>query len=142
MEAGRGALHWARQLLKLGHQVKLMPAAYVKAFNIRNKNDAADARRESNLAGSAATSNAVAVKSETQQAIMALHRMRAQLMKFRTMQTNCLRGLLAEYGEVTARGGASLDRAIPPNAGKSGRTTARVLDRHAARAVEWIEEAG
>ncbi len=44
MEACGGAHHWARQLTKMGHQVKLMPAEFVKAFNIRNKNDAADAR--------------------------------------------------------------------------------------------------
>ena len=43
MTACSGAHHWARQLTKMGHQVKLMPAAFVKAFNIRNKNDAADA---------------------------------------------------------------------------------------------------
>jgi transposase len=52
MEACGGAHHWARQLAKMGHQVKLMPAEFVKAFKIRNKNDAADAW--ANLAGSAA----------------------------------------------------------------------------------------
>ncbi|MDQ0626006.1 transposase [Paraburkholderia graminis] len=45
MEACGGAHHWARELSKIGHQVKLLPAEFVKAFNIRNKNDAADARR-------------------------------------------------------------------------------------------------
>lgn len=45
MEACGGAHHWARQLTKMGHQVKLMPAEFVKMFNIRNKSDAADARR-------------------------------------------------------------------------------------------------
>ncbi|WP_175233230.1 IS110 family transposase, partial [Paraburkholderia humisilvae] len=44
MEACGGSQHWARQLTKLGHEVKLMPAEFVKAFNIRNKSDAADAR--------------------------------------------------------------------------------------------------
>jgi transposase len=44
MEACGGSHHWARQLTRMGHQVKLMPAEFVKAFNIRNKNDAADAR--------------------------------------------------------------------------------------------------
>jgi transposase len=44
MEACGGAHPWARELIKLGHQVRLMPAQFVKAFNIRNKNDAADAR--------------------------------------------------------------------------------------------------
>ncbi len=44
MEACGGAHHWARQLIRMGHQVKLMPAKFAKAFNIRNKSDAADAR--------------------------------------------------------------------------------------------------
>ncbi|MGF6971885.1 transposase [Paraburkholderia sp. JPY465] len=56
---------------------------------------------------------AVAVKSEAQQAVLALHRMRQQLVKFRTMQINSLRGLLAEYGEVMGKGRAALDKAIP-----------------------------
>lgn len=131
MEAGSGAHHWARQLLKLGHQVKLMPAAYVKAFNIRNKNDAADAKAI--WLAVQQPSKAVAVKSETQQAMLALHRMRSQLMKFRTMQTNGLRGLLAEYGEVTAKGRASLDRAIPLMLG-------RVEQRLPAFLIETLRE--
>jgi len=44
MESRGGAQHWAREPIKTGHQVKLMPAEFAKAFNIRNKNDAADAR--------------------------------------------------------------------------------------------------
>ncbi|MGF6971609.1 transposase [Paraburkholderia sp. JPY465] len=56
---------------------------------------------------------AVAVKSEAQQAVLALHRMRQQLVKFRTMQINSLRGLLAEYGEVMGKGRAALDKAMP-----------------------------
>ena len=131
MEAGSGAHHWARQLLRLGHQVKLMPAAYVKAFNIRNKNDAADAKAI--WLAVQQPSKAVAVKNETQQAMLALHRMRSQLMKFRTMQTNCLRGLLAEYGEVTGRGRASLDRAIPP-------MLARVEERLPAFLIDTLRE--
>lgn len=131
MEAGSGAHHWARQLLKLGHQVKLMPAAYVKAFNIRNKNDAADAKAI--WLAVQQPSKAVAVKNETQQAMLALHRMRSQLMKFRTMQTNGLRGLLAEYGEVTGRGRASLDRAIPL-------MLARVEERLPAFLIDTLRE--
>ncbi len=55
----------------------------------------------------------VAVKTETQQAVLGLHRMREQLVKFRTMQINSLRGLLAEYGEVMGKGRTALDKAIP-----------------------------
>ncbi|OXC75429.1 Mobile element protein [Caballeronia sordidicola] len=53
------------------------------------------------------------MKTEAQQAVLALHRMRQQLVKFRTMQINSLRGLLTEYGEVMAQGRAALDKAIP-----------------------------
>jgi transposase len=44
MEACGGAQHWARKLINLGHEVKLMPGEFVKAFNVRNKNVAADAQ--------------------------------------------------------------------------------------------------
>jgi transposase len=44
MEACRGAPHWARRLMAMGHEVKLMSGEFVKAFNIRNKSDAADAK--------------------------------------------------------------------------------------------------
>jgi transposase len=58
------------------------------------------------------TSKAVAVKTEAQQAVLALHRMRQQLVKFRTMQINSLRGLLSEYGEVMGVGRTALDKAV------------------------------
>ncbi|MGF6980395.1 transposase [Paraburkholderia sp. JPY465] len=54
---------------------------------------------------------AVAVKTEAQQAVLALHRMRQQLVKFRTMQINSIRGLLTEYDEVMAKGRSALDKA-------------------------------
>ncbi len=111
MEASGGAHHWARRLIQMGHQVKLMPGEFVKALNIRNKNDVADAQaiwRAVQQPG-----KAVAMKSESQQAMLALHRIRSQLMKFRLMQSNALRGLLAEYGEVMGTGRASLARSMP-----------------------------
>jgi transposase len=74
-----------------------MPAEFVKAFNVRNKNDAADARAI--WLAVQQPGKPVAVKTEMQQAMLALHRMRQQLIKFRTMQINNLRGLLTEYGE-------------------------------------------
>ena len=111
MEACGGAHHWPRQLTKMGHQVRLMPAEFVKAFNIRNKNDAADARAI--WLAVQQPSKAVAVKTEMQQAMLALHRMRQQLIKFRTMQINGLRGLLTEYGEVMSKSRAKLDKEIP-----------------------------
>ncbi len=131
MEACGGAHHWARKLMKMGHQVKLMPGEFVKAFNIRNKNDAADARAI--WLAVQQPSKAVAVKTEVQQAMLALHRMREQLVKFRTMQINGLRGLLTEYGEVTAKGRASLDKAIPE-------ILARVAERLPAVLIDTLRE--
>ncbi|MHA6841805.1 IS110 family transposase, partial [Ralstonia pseudosolanacearum] len=112
MEACGSSQHWARRLSELGHQVKLMPGKLVKAFVTGNKNDVADAR-----AIWAATSQpgikTVAIKTEAQQAVLALHRMRQQLVIFRRSQSNCLRGLLSEYGEVMALGRAAMSRAMP-----------------------------
>src|ERR1700730_12146572 len=72
---------------------------------------------------------AVAVKSEEQQAILALHRMRGQLVKFRTAQINGLRGLLMEYGEVMPQGRAGIRRDIPSALGRlSDRLPAMVID--------------
>jgi transposase len=87
-----------------------MPAEFVKAFNIRKKNDAANAR----AIGLAVQHpcKPVAVKTGMQQAMLALHRIRQQLIKFRTLQINNLRGLLTEYGEVTGKSRAALDKMI------------------------------
>ena len=79
METCGGAHHWARQFIAMGHQVKLMPARLVKAFNIGNKSDAADARAI--WLAVQQPCKPVAVKSEMQQAVLCLHRMRSQLMK-------------------------------------------------------------
>ncbi|KVG70386.1 transposase [Burkholderia ubonensis] len=127
MEACGGAHHWARQLTKMGHEVRLMPAEFVKAFNIRNKNDAADARAI--WLAVQQPGKPVAVKTEMQQAMLALHRMREQLVKFRTMQVNGLRGLLTEYGEVMSKGRAALDKEIPLALGRlAQRLPAALID--------------
>ncbi len=131
MEACGGAHHWARQFTKMGHQVKLMPGEYVKAFNIGNKKDAADARAI--WLAVQQPSKAVAVKTEMQQAMLALHRTRDQLVKFRTMQVNNLRGLLAEYGEVMGTGRAALDKAMPD-------VLARVAERLPAVLIDTLRE--
>jgi transposase len=131
MEACGGAHHWARQLTKMGHEVRLMPAEFVKAFNIRNKSDAADARAI--WLAVQQPGKPVAVKTEIQQAMLALHRMREQLVKFRTMQINGLRGLLTEYGEVMSKGRAALDKEIPEVLG-------RVADRLPAVLIDTLRE--
>ena len=131
MQACGGAHHWARQLTKMGHEVKLMPGKFAKAFNIGNKKDAADARAI--WLAVQQPSKPVAVKTEMQQAMLALHRMREQLVKFRTMQINGLRGLLTEYGEVMGKGRAALDKAIPQVLG-------RVAERLPAVVIDTLRE--
>lgn len=111
MEACGSAHHWARQLTSMGHEVKLMPAQFVKAFNIRNKSDAADARAI--WLAVQQPCKAVAIKTEMQQAVLMMHRQREQLVKFRTMQINGLRGMLSEFGETMGRGRAAMCKAIP-----------------------------
>ncbi|AJP58259.1 transposase (plasmid) [Pandoraea vervacti] len=131
MEACGGSQHWARKLTTMGHEVKLMPGKFVKAFVMGNKNDAADAKAIWLAVQHAGKS--VAVKTETQQAVLGLHRMREQLVKFRTMQINGLRGLLAEYGEVTGKGRAALDKAIPG-------VLERLVDRLPAILIDTLRE--
>lgn len=108
MEACGGSQHWARKLQELGHEVKLMSGKMVKAFVCGNKNDAADAHAIY-MAAQQPGVKTVAVKSEAQQAVLAMHRIRQQLVKVRTAQMNELRGLLGEYGEVFGLGRKAFD---------------------------------
>lgn len=111
MEACGGAQHWARELIKLGHQVKLLAGKYVKSFVMGNKSDTADAKAIWTAVQQPGI-KPIAIKTEQQQAILALHRLRQGLVKTRTMQTNALRGLLTEYGFVMPKGKAGLRRDI------------------------------
>ena len=112
MEACSSANHWARQLINLGHEVKLIPAQHVKRFLPGNKNDYNDARA---IAEASTRDNirTVAVKTIKEQDIQALHRIRSQCKKDRTALVNSVRGLLSEYGIAIAKGISSLRRAIP-----------------------------
>ena len=103
MEACGGSQHWARQLRELGHEARLLPAKAVRPFVAGNKNATHDARAIW-TAGQQPGVKTVAIKSEELQAILAMHRMRQQLVKFRTAQINGVRGLLSEYGEVIPQG--------------------------------------
>ena len=105
MEACGGSQHWSRRLQELGHAVRLLPAKMVRPFVGGNKSDVHDARALWTAVQQPGIKT-VALKSEEQQAVLALHRMRQQLVKFRTAQINGLRGLLAEYGEVMPQGRA------------------------------------
>jgi transposase len=103
IEACGTSHHWARELTKLGHQVRLMPPAYVKPYVKRGKTDANDAEAICE-AVARPTMRFVPVKSPEQQAALALHRTRDLLVKQRTQLVNMIRGLLAEFGIETARG--------------------------------------
>lgn len=105
MEACATAHHWARELIALGHVVKLMPPAYVKAYVKRNKNDAADAEAICE-AVTRPTMRFVAVKSADAQSILVLHRARHLLVRQRTAQISAMRAHLAEYGVVAPKGRA------------------------------------
>jgi transposase len=112
MEACGGAHEWGRELVKLGHEVRLLPPKMVRPFVQRNKTDAADAQAIWTAARQPGV-RFVALKSEAQQVVLALHRMRAQLMKTRIMQTNELRGLLYEFGIVLSEGHQALMKELP-----------------------------
>jgi transposase len=103
MEACATAHHWARELTKLGHTVRLMPASYVKAYVKRNKNDAADAAAICE-AVTRPSMSFVAIKTADQQASLMLHRTRDLLVRQRTQLINAIRGHLAELGMVAAQG--------------------------------------
>lgn len=103
MEACGTSHHWARELIKLGHEVRLMPPAYVKPYVKRGKTDANDAEAICE-AVTRPTMRFVPVKSAEQQAALALHRTRDLLVKQRTQLVNMIRGLLAEFGIEMARG--------------------------------------
>jgi transposase len=89
--------HWARELTKLGHEVRLMPPAYVKPYVKRGKNDAADAEAICE-AVTRQTMRFVPIKSREQQAALSLHRVRQLLIKQRTQLVNMMRSVLAELG--------------------------------------------
>lgn len=103
VEACGTAHYWARELIALGHEVRLMPAAYVKPYVKRGKNDAADAEAICE-AVTRPTMRFVPVKSAQAQSVLMVHRTRDLLVRQRTMLVNALRGHLAELGIVAAQG--------------------------------------
>ena len=103
MEACGSAHHWARELMHLGHDVRLMPPHYVKPYVKRSKNDAADAEAICE-AVTRPSMRFVPLKGTEQQSILMLHRVRSLLVRQRTMLANTLRSHLSEYGIVVAKG--------------------------------------
>lgn len=130
MEACATAHHWARAISALGHTVKMMPPAYVKPYVKRGKTDAADAE----VICEAVTRPAmrlVAVKTQDQQGALMLHKTRDLLVRQRTMLVNGLRGQLAEFGTIAAKGpGGVKGTAIE-------RLEVRILGWHRTSDVSW-----
>src|SRR4030081_603198 len=95
--------HWARLLQSFGHEVKLIPPQYVKAYVKRGKNDAADAEALCE-AVTRPSMRFVPVKSKEQQGVLVLHRARELLVRQRTMLVNGLRAHMAEFGIIAPQG--------------------------------------
>lgn len=111
MEACSSSHYWAREITKLGHTVRLISPAYVKPFVKRQKNDAADAEAICEAA-QRPTMRFVAPKSEQAQAAAIVFRARDLLVKQRTQIINALRGHLAEFGIVVAKGPARVPQLV------------------------------
>ncbi len=109
MEACATAHHWSRELRQLGHEVRLMPARYVKPYVKRNKNDAADAEAICE-AVTRPTMRFVPIKTVEQQSVLMVHRTRELFIRQRTMLINAIRSHLAEFGIVAGVGRNGVDK--------------------------------
>ena len=112
MEAGCGSHHIARQIRALGHDVRLIPAQYVKPFLKGHKNDYRDAEAIAE-AVQRPTMNFVAIKTPEQSDLLSLHRVRSRLVGRRTAVINQIRGFLIERGITVRQGPAPLRKALP-----------------------------
>lgn len=111
IEACNTSHYWARELIALGHDVRLMPAQYVKPYVKRGKNDAADAEAICE-AVTRPTMRFVAVKTPEQQSVMMLHRVRLMLNRQRTQLSNAMRAHMSEFGVVAPIGRVGLERLL------------------------------
>ncbi len=116
MEACGTAHFWARELVALGHEVKIIPPSYVKAYVRRGKNDAADAAA---ICEAVARPNMrfVPIKTEDQQAALMLHKARELLIRQQTMLVNALRAHMAELGMTAPQGRGKVENIIAVKVG-------------------------
>lgn len=111
IEACAGAHYWARELVKFGHEVRLIPPSYVKPFVKRGKTDAADAEAIC-TAVLQPTMRFVPIKTETQQAVLMSHRTRDFLVRQLTQLANAIRAHLGEFGLVVPKGVHNMNRLV------------------------------
>jgi len=132
MEACGSAHYWGRKLTDMGHEVRLIAGQFVRPFVKNNKTDVADALGIWEAAQRPGM-KFVALKTEEQQSVLSLHRMREQLVKMRTMQTNQLRGLLYEFGVDLPQGRQkAMDKIV--------KELARLEDRMSAIFIDAIRQ--
>jgi transposase len=132
MEACGSAHYWGRKLTDMGHEVRLIAGQFVRPFVKNNKTDVADAHGIWEAAQRPGM-KFVALKTEEQQSVLSLHRMREQLVKMRTMQTNQLRGLLYEFGVDLPQGRQKgMDKIV--------KELARLEDRMSAIFIDAIRQ--
>ena len=112
MEACGSAHYWARKLTAMGHTVKLMAPQFVKPYVKTNKNDAADAEAISE-AVTRPNMRFVPIKTDEQQTVLSLHRVRQGFVKARTAQANQIRGLLSEFGVIIPQGITHIAKRLP-----------------------------
>jgi transposase len=134
MEACATAHHWAREIARLGHEVRLMPPAYVKPYVKRGKTDAADAEAIAE-AVTRPTMRFVAVKTADQQSALMLHKTRDLLVRQRTALINALRGHMGELGIVAPQGA----RKVPGLVGAL-RAAGEEVPELARRALDMLVE--
>jgi transposase len=139
MEACGGAHHWARQLMAMGHAVRLMAPQFVKPYVKTNKNDAADAEAICEAVGRPCM-RFVPIKSLEQQALIGLHRARAGFVAARTAQSNQIRGLLNELGWVLPAGIAAITGQLPERLAQSGHELCTASRALFARLLEHFRE--
>jgi transposase len=132
MEACASAHHWAREIARLGHEVRLMPPAYVKPYVKRGKTDAADAEAIAE-AVTRPTMRFVPVKTTDQQSALMLHKTRDLLVRQRTALINALRGHMGELGIVVPQGAQKV-----PGLVEALRSAGKEVPELARRALDML----
>ena len=142
MEACGSAHYWGRKFADMGHEVRLIAAQFVRPFVKGNKTDLADAQAIWEAAQRPGM-KFVALKTEEQQSVLTMHRMREQLVKIRTMQINQLQGLLYEFGVELPQGRLkAMARLVEELARLEGKLSALVIDavREQVRRIETLDQ--